>query len=150
MLTRRVFPFHVLNGDAGPFSHHAMGDAVRALAAARLADAGDQGCRSPFIAFADDVRGLFGGLRPCLLRPAPARHAARLPVAPVPDWSKLSRDDAVRVLLLYGRIIPGRIDMIAVDRSVLWVIQSAGRGRVMVCSSDRPAVVRAATAGSPR
>ena len=84
------------------------------------------------------------------LRPAPARHATRLPVAPVPDWSKLSRDDAVRVLLRDGRIISGRIDMIAVDRSVFWVIQSSGRGRVMVCSSDRPAVVRAATADSPR
>ncbi|MFE4837853.1 hypothetical protein ACFRAU_24610 [Arthrobacter sp. NPDC056691] len=74
----------------------------------------------------------------------PASHTTRLPAAPVPDWSRLSRDDAVRVLLRDGRIISGQIDMIAVDRSVFWVIQSAGRGRVMVCSSDKPVVVRAA------
>lgn len=80
----------------------------------------------------------------------PAIRTARQPVAPVPDWSKLSRQDAVRVLLRDGRIIAGRIDMIAVDRSVFWVIQSAGRGRVMVCSSDRPVVVRDVTAERPR
>ena len=80
----------------------------------------------------------------------PASYITRLPAAPVPDWSKLSRQDAVRVLLRDGRVIAGRIDMIAVDRSVFWVIQSAGRGRVMVCSSDRPMVVRDASAASMR
>ncbi|MFC7847374.1 hypothetical protein ACFUTU_02745 [Arthrobacter sp. NPDC057388] len=80
--------------------------------------------------------------------PTPASHVNRLPVAPVPDWSKLSRQDAVRVLLRDGRVIAGRIDMIAVDRSVFWVIQSGGRGRVMVCSSDRPVVVRDGSAAS--
>ncbi|WP_410556465.1 hypothetical protein [Arthrobacter globiformis] len=54
------------------------------------------------------------------------------------------------MLLRDGRIISGQIDMIAVDRSVFWVIQSAGRGRVMICSSDRPVVVRAATSDSAR
>ena len=81
---------------------------------------------------------------------APARHITRLPAAPVPDWSKLSRHDAVRVLLRDGRVIAGRIDMIAVDRSVFWVIQSGGRGRLMVCSSDRPVVVRDASAEGSR
>jgi hypothetical protein len=80
----------------------------------------------------------------------PASHASRLPAAPVPDWSKLSRQDAVRVLLRDGRVIAGTIDMIAVDRSVFWVIQSGGRGRVMVCSSDRPVMVRDASVQSPR
>ena len=79
----------------------------------------------------------------------PASHTTRLPAAPVPDWSKLSRQDAVRVLLRDGRVITGRIDMIAVDRSVFWVIQSGGRGRVMICSPDRPVVVRDATAERP-
>lgn len=78
----------------------------------------------------------------------PANHLTRLPPSPVPDWSKLSRQDAVRVLLRDGRVIAGRIDMIAADRSVFWVIQSAGRGRVMVCSSDRPMVVRDASAAT--
>jgi hypothetical protein len=80
----------------------------------------------------------------------PARDTPRLPAAPVPDWSKLARDDAVRVLLRDGRIVAGRIDMIAVDRSVFWVIQPSGRGRVMICNSDRPVVVRAAPDESRR
>lgn len=68
------------------------------------------------------------------------------PSATVPDWSKLSRGDVVRVLRRDGSTATGLIDMLALDRSVLWVIQDGGRGRVMICSADRPRVAVVAPA----
>lgn len=74
--------------------------------------------------------------------PGSATRRPRSPhPAAVPDWSKLSRGDAVRVFRRDGSAAAGLIDMLALDRSVLWVIQDGGRGRVMVCSADRPRVV---------
>jgi hypothetical protein len=69
---------------------------------------------------------------------------SRPPVAPVPNWSRLTRDDVVQVLGKDGTATTGRIDMIAVDRSVFWIIQNDGRGRVMVCSADQPIVIKTA------
>ncbi|MBT2515688.1 hypothetical protein [Arthrobacter sp. ISL-30] len=66
---------------------------------------------------------------------------------PVPDWSRLSRRDAVRVIRSDGSAISGRIDMIAVDRSVFWVMQDEGLGRVMVCRADKPFVIKTAGSG---
>ena len=71
---------------------------------------------------------------------APARPRPHLPV-PVPDWSKLSRGDVVRVFRRDGSSILGQIDMLALDRSVFWIIQEDGSGRVMVCSADQPRVL---------
>lgn len=67
-----------------------------------------------------------------------------LPAAPVPDWSKLSRNDLVHVRQGSGTPVTGRIDIIAADRSVFWLIQSAGLGRVMICSADNPEVIKMA------
>ena len=67
---------------------------------------------------------------------------------PIPNWSKLSRNDHVRVLHRDGRVTSGRIEMIAVDRSVFWVIQEAGQGRLMVCRCDKPQVIK--TAAQPQ
>ena len=76
------------------------------------------------------------------LRPATRdrRRANSLPQA-IPDWSKLTRGDLVRVARRDGSAITGSIDMLAIDRSVFWVIQAEGQGRVMVCSADKPHVV---------
>lgn len=71
-------------------------------------------------------------------------RARSLPAMPVPDWSKLSRRDLVHVRYGNGTAVTGRIDIIAGDRSVFWLIQSAGLGRMMVCSSDKPDVIRMA------
>lgn len=71
---------------------------------------------------------------------AAARRSPRLP-APVPDWSKLSRGDVVQVFRRDGSSMLGQIDMLALDRSVFWIIQDDGSGRVMVCSADKPHVV---------
>ena len=35
----------------------------------------------------------------------------------------------------------GQVDMLALDRSVFWIIQDDGGGRVMVCSADKPRVL---------
>ena len=79
------------------------------------------------------------------LRPTKrARLRSRPPVAPVPDWSRLTRDDVVQVLGKDGMATTGRIDMIAVDHSVFWIIQSDGRGRVMICRADQPLVIKTA------
>ncbi|MET3934494.1 hypothetical protein [Arthrobacter sp. OAP107] len=59
---------------------------------------------------------------------------------PVPDWSKLSRGDAVTARHKDGRVITGRIEMMAIDRSVFWVIQDHGLGRTMVYAADMPLV----------
>lgn len=60
---------------------------------------------------------------------------------PVLDWTRLSRGDVVRVMRSDGTTAAGHIDMLALDRSVFWVIQESGRGRVMICFADRPDVV---------
>lgn len=73
-------------------------------------------------------------------RTATAHHRPQ-PPAPVPDWSKLSRGDVVRVFRRDGSSMLGHIDMLALDRSVFWIIQDDGSGRVMVCSADKPRVL---------
>ncbi|PNI08674.1 hypothetical protein CXX84_08740 [Arthrobacter sp. AFG7.2] len=70
------------------------------------------------------------------------RRSRQLP-APVPDWSKLSRGDLVKVFCRDGGTLLGHIDMIALDRSVFWIIQNDGNGRVLVCGADMPHVVAA-------
>lgn len=59
---------------------------------------------------------------------------------PIPDWSKLSRGDLVQVHRRDGTGASGRIEMLALDRSIFWIIQDGGRGRVMICKGDRPRV----------
>lgn len=61
---------------------------------------------------------------------------------PIPDWSKLSRADEVAVYRQAEAVASGRIDMIAIDRSVFWIIQDHGLGRVMCCQGDGLRVFR--------
>lgn len=77
----------------------------------------------------------------------PLRRLSRKYATPLSDWSKLSRSDSVRVLLSDGSEFSGRIDMIAIDRSVFWMIQDAGLGRIMICSADSPTVMKTDQAG---
>jgi len=78
--------------------------------------------------------------------PARSRLADRAPLS-VPDWSRLSRGDAVRVFRRDGTAVSGHIDMLALDRSVFWVIQEGGGGRLMICSADGSDVVVVARRG---
>ena len=79
-----------------------------------------------------------------MYRHNPVRRAAALPQAPVPDWSKLARDDYVEVRTSRGAVIAGTIDMIAANRSVFWVIRKDGAGRTMVYSGDDVSVTKVA------
>jgi hypothetical protein len=74
--------------------------------------------------------------RPGIRRP---RHL-KAPAAPVPDWSKLSRGGVVHIERRDGTTLCGVIDMVALDRSVFWIIQEGGRGRVLVYEADNPRV----------
>lgn len=75
------------------------------------------------------------------VRRGAAAVSVRVP-APVPDWSKLCRNDQVEVHTAGGETMSGTIDMIAADRSVFWMIRNDGAGRTMLCSGDDVAVTR--------
>lgn len=77
----------------------------------------------------------------------PARRGT-VYAAPVPDWSKLCRRDHIEVHSNGRGLISGIIDMIAADRSVLWMIRDDGAGRTMVCCDDDVTVVRIASANA--
>lgn len=77
----------------------------------------------------------------------PLRRTARKDARALPDWSRLSRNDSVKVLRADGSAVSGHIDMMAIDRSVFWMIQEGGLGRIMICSADLPIVIKAGSAG---
>lgn len=61
---------------------------------------------------------------------------------PIPNWSALSRTDQVEIRY-HGRVITsGRIDMLAMDGSVLWLQQDEGQGRALFLHSDGLRVYR--------
>ncbi|CCQ47885.1 putative uncharacterized protein [Pseudarthrobacter siccitolerans] len=71
-----------------------------------------------------------------------ARRGPAPAAAPVPDWSRLCRNDHVEVRKAGGETMAGIIDMIAADRSVFWMIRNDGAGRTMLCSADNIAVTK--------
>ncbi|MCQ6272469.1 hypothetical protein M8J71_18540 [Pseudarthrobacter sp. R1] len=79
----------------------------------------------------------------------PARRGPVPAAAPVPDWSKLCRNDHVEVRTAGGAVISGTIDMIAADRSVFWMIRNDGAGRTMLCSVDGVTVTKVSQDGAP-
>lgn len=61
---------------------------------------------------------------------------------PIPNWSTLSRTDEVEIHN-HGQVIAsGRIDMLAMDGSVLWLQQDDGQGRALFLHSDGLRVYR--------
>jgi hypothetical protein len=68
--------------------------------------------------------------------------SVKQPGPALPDWSKLSRGDAVRITRKDGTTVCGRIDMISIERTVLWVIQDGGLGRVMILDADKPRITK--------
>ena len=79
-----------------------------------------------------------------MYRHNPVRRRQALPAAPLPDWSKLSRNDHVEVHLPHGTVMSGTIDMIAANRSVFWLMRNDGAGRTMVCRGDAVSVTKVA------
>lgn len=73
----------------------------------------------------------------------PAKPLAGSPTPePVPNWSKLSRADEVEIHGHGKAIMSGRIDMLALDGSVLWLQQNEGKGRALFLHSDGVRVYR--------
>jgi hypothetical protein len=69
-------------------------------------------------------------------------HTGSRTPEPVPNWTKLSRTDQVEIHN-HGRVITsGRIDMLAMDGSVLWLQQDEGKGRALFLHSDGLRVYR--------
>jgi hypothetical protein len=73
-------------------------------------------------------------------------RVAKPPGSPTPEpirnWSTLSRTDQVEIHY-HGRVISsGRIDMLAMDGSVLWLQQDEGQGRALFLHSDGLRVYR--------
>jgi hypothetical protein len=61
---------------------------------------------------------------------------------PIPNWCTLSRTDEVEIHN-QGRVITsGRIDMLAMDGSMLWLQQDGGLGRALFLHSDGLRVYR--------
>jgi hypothetical protein len=78
-------------------------------------------------------------------QPASGGEPARLnPPEPVPNWCKLSRADEVTVCRDRRKVAAGRVDMVALDGSVFWILQEDGKGRAMVHQKDGLTVFRKA------
>jgi very-short-patch-repair endonuclease len=60
----------------------------------------------------------------------------------MPNWMKLSRKDEVEIHRHGELVASGRVDMLALDGSVFWVVQNDGRGRAMFLHSDGYTVLR--------
>jgi hypothetical protein len=75
-------------------------------------------------------------------RPQPAGRAAPLAPEPVPNWCKLSRSEQVEIHRQGRPIASGRIDMLALDGSLLWLQQDEGKGRALFLHSDGLRVYR--------
>ena len=71
----------------------------------------------------------------------PPRPGVRAP-EPMPNWMKLSRKDEVEIYRHGELVASGRVDMLALDGSVFWVVQNDGRGRAMFLHSDGFTVLR--------
>jgi hypothetical protein len=64
---------------------------------------------------------------------------------PFPNWSRLSRTDEVEIHSHGQAITSGRVDILALDGSVLWLQQDEGRGRALFLHSDGVRVYRRPT-----
>ena len=61
---------------------------------------------------------------------------------PIHNWCSLSRTDEVEIYN-HGRVMTsGRIDMLSLDGSVLWLQQDEGKGRALFLHSDGLRVYR--------
>jgi hypothetical protein len=74
------------------------------------------------------------------------RHAQ---LEPVLNWTKLARRDDLELVHRNGKTLTsGRVDMLALDGSVFWLIQDNGKGRAMFLPDDDVMVFRHKRAGN--
>ncbi|WP_104046020.1 hypothetical protein [Arthrobacter sp. ZGTC412] len=59
------------------------------------------------------------------------------------NWTKLARQDDLELVHRNGKTLTsGRVDMLALDGSVFWLIQDNGKGRAMFLPDDDVMVFR--------
>ena len=75
---------------------------------------------------------------------AAGEPARRNPFEPVVNWCTVSRSDEVAVCRDRRVVASGRVDMVALDGSVFWIIQEDGKGRGMIHQKDGLTVFRKA------
>ena len=63
-------------------------------------------------------------------------HTETTGPAPIANWSQLSRADHIQIRQNRELIADGRIDMLAVDGSTLWLHLANGKGRALFLQSD--------------
>jgi hypothetical protein len=74
------------------------------------------------------------------------RHAQ---LEPVLNWTKLARNDDLELVHRNGKTLTsGRVDLLALDGSVFWLIQDNGKGRAMFLPDDDVMVFRQRRAGN--
>jgi ABC-type sulfate transport system substrate-binding protein len=78
--------------------------------------------------------------------PAASQQSAlprRAQPEPVLNWTKLARRDDLELVHRDGRTLAsGRVDMLALDGSVFWLIQDNGKGRAMFLPDSEVIVFR--------
>jgi len=55
---------------------------------------------------------------------------------PVPNWTKLSRNDEIEVYEDGKIVASGTVDMMALDGSLFWLLQDSGKGRALFLHGD--------------
>ncbi|MDQ0799363.1 hypothetical protein [Arthrobacter sp. SLBN-112] len=55
---------------------------------------------------------------------------------PIPNWCTLSRSDEVEIRRNGRHIAAGRIDMLALDGTMIWILKEPGNDRELFLRSD--------------
>lgn len=67
----------------------------------------------------------------------------QMDLEPVLDWTKLAEENDFHLVHRNGKTLTsGRVDMIALDGSVFWLIQHDGLGRAMFLPNDDVVIFR--------
>jgi hypothetical protein len=70
-------------------------------------------------------------------------HLRHDQLEPVLNWTKLARQDDLKLVHRNGKTLTsGRVDVLALDGSVFWLIQDNGKGRAMFLPDDDVMVFR--------
>ncbi|TLM86043.1 hypothetical protein [Pseudarthrobacter sp. NamE5] len=80
------------------------------------------------------------------IHPGSARKPAR--PEPVPNWCTLSKADQIEIQQQGKTIATGRVDILALDGSMLWIHRDTGNGRALFLRSDGVTVYRRPKTGA--
>lgn len=66
---------------------------------------------------------------------------------PIHNWCTLSRSDEVEIHRNQRRIATGRVDMLALDGTMIWILKEPGNDRALFLHSDGITLYRRPTQG---